>query len=239
MNLLRRRNAPTWTWLLGLGIGTACASMMACISPSTSSSGYSGWGPLGGNGDSTGSTPDATTSSSTPENDTDAGATGAEDDGASDGGANAAEGSATDGASSDAPSDGSGIGPNFTLLNTLVTGVINGSPVHGFDPIPNDATINIGVVGSALSIRANTVPAVVGSVGFALDATYTHTENTAPYCLCSDDGKGDIDSCANILTVGKHTLTATAYTGTDLTGDAGAPIVLDFTITDVADAGGQ
>ena len=123
------------------------------------------------------------------------------------------------------------------MIRTITT-IINGSPVTGFDPIASGATINLGQVGSALSIRANTVPALVGSVAFALDATYTHTENTAPYFLCSDNGAGVITSCATILTVGAHTLTATPYSGAALTGDAGAPMTLSFTIVDIDGGGG-
>jgi hypothetical protein len=147
-----------------------------------------------------------------------------------------------DGASMDAPGEAAPTTSSFTLVDTAITGIVDGSPVTGFDPIAESATINLAVTGSALSIRANTMPALVGSVAFALDATYTHTENTAPYFLCSDDGTGTITSCASVLTVGKHTLTATPFSGASLTGDAGAPIVLDFSIEDVdagADAGAK
>ncbi len=144
---------------------------------------------------------------------------------------------ATD-AATDAPGEGSVTTADFTLLDTLITTAVDGSPVAGFDPIAEDATINLATVGSALSIRANTVPALVGSVAFALDATYTHTETAAPYLLCSDNGAGVVTSCASILTVGAHTLTATPYSGAALAGDAGAPITLSFTIVDVDGGGG-
>jgi hypothetical protein len=140
-------------------------------------------------------------------------------------------------AASDALGDGS-VGPDFTLIDTAITTIIEGSPVPNFDPIPPGTTINLAHVGSALSIRANTVPALVGSVAFALDATYTHTETAAPYFLCSDNGAGVITSCASVLTVGAHTLTATPYSGASLTGDAGAPITLSFTIVDIDGGGG-
>lgn len=143
----------------------------------------------------------------------------------------------------DAPAEGAVSAPDFTLIDTTITTVIDGTPVTGFDPIAPDATINLATVGPALSIRANTVPALVGSVALALDATYTHTENAAPYFLCSDNGAGTITSCASVLTVGLHTLTATPYSAASLGGDAGAPITLTFTIVDIdagaSDAGGQ
>jgi hypothetical protein len=203
--------------------------------------GQSGGGPLGGSTDNE-STGPASDASVAPIDEAggltfDAGANGAS---TTDGDAGTGE------AASDGPSTGeattegggnAGATPDFTLIDTAITGIIDGSPVTGFDPIAQDATINLGKVSSTLSIRANTVPAVVGSVAFALDATYTHTENTAPYMLCSDDGAGNIVSCASVLTVGKHTLTATPYSAASLGGDAGAPITLDFTIVDVVDAG--
>lgn len=249
MNLLRRSGAPpALTWLLGLALSAPCASMIACSAASGSQNGSLGWqsggGPLGGgssNGTTPGSGQDATSPPST--DDGDAAAPPETDGGGDTGETGAGEAAMGDGAATDASGDGAAAGPDFTLLDTNITGIIDGSPVAKYDPIPEGATINLAVVGSALSVRANTVPATVGSVGFALDATYTHTENTAPYCLCSDDGKGDITSCANILTVGTHKLTATPYSGANLTGDAGAPFEVDFTIVDVdggaTDAGGQ
>lgn len=247
MNLLRRSGAPpAWTWLLGIALSAPCASMIACSATSGSQNSSLGWqsgsGPLGGgssSGGASGGGEDATSPQSTDDGDA---AAAPATDGGGDTGAGEAAMAAGDGAT-DGSGDGAAAGPDFTLLDTNITGIINGSPVAGYDPIAEGATINLAVVGSALSVRANTVPAMVGSVGFALDATYTHTENTAPYCLCSDDGKGDITSCANILTVGAHKLTATPYSGANLTGDAGAPFEVDFTIVDVdggaTDAGGQ
>ena len=245
MNLLRRSGAPSaFTWLLGLALGTTCAAMMACSATPGSQTGSGGWasqsggGPLGGGGggsndESPGNGGDATAPTS-PQSGGDDGSTSSPEAsvGASDAGAG-------DAVAMDGATDSANVGPDFTLVDTAITGIIDGSPVTGFDPIAEGATINLAQVGSALSVRANTVPAAVGSVAFALDATYTHTENTPPYFLCSDDGAGNITSCASILTVGKHTLTATPYSAAGLTGDAGAPILLDFTIVDVADAGGQ
>ena len=141
-------------------------------------------------------------------------------------------------APADSPGDGGGP-PDFTLVNTTITTDIDGSPVTGFDPIAPGAKFNLEQVGSALSIRANTVPALVGSVAFALDATYTHTENTAPYFLCSDNGAGVITSCASVLTVGSHTLTATPYSAASLGGDAGAPFTVSFTIVDMEAGTGE
>jgi hypothetical protein len=118
----------------------------------------------------------------------------------------------------------------FTLIDTAITGIVDGSPVAGFDPIADGSTITLATAGTALSIRANLLPTGVGSVGFALDATYTHTENTTPYMLCGDNGAGTITSCANVLVAGKHTLTATPYSAAALGGTAGTPATVTFTI---------
>ncbi|HEY3821154.1 MAG TPA: hypothetical protein VGL81_28510 [Polyangiaceae bacterium] len=244
MNIDRRSGAlSTFTWLLGLTLGATCAAMTPACSASSGSASPGGWGQSGGGplgADTTssgsGSGDDAASWSTPPIGNGDAAPgspVGSGDDAAAAGG----EGGVIDiDAAADAPSEAAPAVPDFTLIDTTVTTVVNGSPVTGYDPIATGATINLATVGSALSIRANTIPALVGSVAFALDATYTHTEDTAPYMLCSDNGAGVVTSCASVLTVGLHTLTATPYSATNLGGDAGAPISLTFTIVDV-DAG--
>jgi hypothetical protein len=204
--------------------------MTACSSPSSGSLTGSGGGPLGWptGDDSTGAGNDASMSTPSP----DAAVLGPTPEAGD--GAPSLPGDGGDAAApvGDASDDGA-VGSDFTLIDTNITTVIDGSPVTGYDPIAEGATINLAVTGSALSIRANTGTAVVGSVAFALDATYTHTEETAPYMLCSDNGAGTITSCASILTVGKHTLTAITYSLPDLGGTPGTPMTLDFTIVDV------
>lgn len=129
----------------------------------------------------------------------------------------------------------------FTLLDTNVNTIVDGEGVSGWDPIPENGIIDVGKVGNALSIRANTTPSVVASVTFVLDGTYTHTEHSAPYTLCSDDGKGDITPCP--FTLGKHTLVATPAMASDAgAADGGTSAMpsttLYFTITDSALEGG-
>ncbi len=126
---------------------------------------------------------------------------------------------------------------SFTLVDTTITTVAAGSAVPGFDPIKYGATIDLGVVGDKLSIRADPPPvAAVGSMAFALDATYTYTANTSPYSLCGDDGKGKFNACD--LPVGKHTLTVTPYPETRLGGTPYTPTIFEFTVVDSAsDAG--
>ena len=245
MKLQRRTRTPSaFAWLLG---ATGAAAIVACSASSGTFFGQSGGAPLGGPSaaDSTGSGQDASVSSS-PFSDTDTGVVEPDEAGetsvaeaatnapAEEGGVTVGGGGALVDATPDAPAASA---MTFTLLDTTVTTVVQGSAVKGYDPIAPGATINLAVTGSALSIRANPVTAV-GSIGFALDATYTHTENTTPYTLCSDDGQGTVTSCANILTPGKHTLTATPYSEAKLGGTAGTPATLDFTISDT-DAGAK
>jgi hypothetical protein len=126
---------------------------------------------------------------------------------------------------------------SFTLINASITTVPAGAPIDGFDPIKFGATIDLDVVGRHLTMRANPPPvAAIGSMAFALDASYTHTANTSPYSLCGDDGKGKFIPCD--IPVGKHTLTVTPYPQTDLGGTPYQPTVFEFIVTDsAADAG--
>jgi hypothetical protein len=124
----------------------------------------------------------------------------------------------------------------FTLIDTTVTAVVQGQAVTGWDPIPESSTINLGKVGTALSIRANTTPATVGSVGFVLDGTYMHTEDSAPYTLCGDNGTGTVSPCPQLV-VGSHTLIATPYSAADLGGTAMPSTTLYFKMVDDADGG--
>jgi hypothetical protein len=136
-----------------------------------------------------------------------------------------------------AQSLGDGTTASFTLIDATVTTDPAGSPVPGFDPIPYGATIDLGIVGHALSIRANPPQVTqVGSVAFALDASYTHTTNLSPYSLCGDDGRGNFLPC--VFTLQKHALTDTTYPQVDLAGTPYPPTLFEFTVVDSsADAG--
>lgn len=113
-----------------------------------------------------------------------------------------------------------------------------GSPITGYDPFANGGTVDLGVVGDYVAISTSVPPAdtTVGSIAFALDATFTHTSNAEPYSVCGDDGKGDFTPC--VLPVGKHTLTATIYPEADLGGQPYPPTVFEFTVIDSALDGG-
>jgi hypothetical protein len=126
---------------------------------------------------------------------------------------------------SDAPS-----GPavtSFTLIDTSVTNIVQGSPVTGYDPIKDKSTISLATVGTNLSVRANLNVTTIGSVGFAYNGT-NHTENTTPYMLCGDNGAGTINNCN--LAAGTYTITATPYSQANLGGTAGTPLTITFTL---------
>lgn len=167
---------------------------------------------------------------------------------AADGGKSTGTGGSSSGGASGGSSSGGGDGgtvqfgsvdvASFTLVNANVTTNPAGSPFPGFDPIAYGATIDLALVGDKLSMVV-TPPqvAAVGSMAFALDATFTHTANTVPYSLCGDDGKGKFNPCP--LSVGKHELTVTVYPETGLGGPPyQPPTTFEFTVVDSsADAG--
>jgi hypothetical protein len=108
-----------------------------------------------------------------------------------------------------------------SVAHLSLMSAVTQTPIAGFDPIPNGATIDLSKLPTdQLFIRA-TPSTKVASVVFKLDSTYSHTENVAPYDLC-----GDNTACPQ-LAAGFHTLQAIPY-GTD--GVAGAPIEIAFTI---------
>jgi hypothetical protein len=112
---------------------------------------------------------------------------------------------------------------DFTLINTTTQ-----MPVSGDDPIPNGATINLAQTGGSLNIRANTAPALVGSVIFGYDGnTNYHTENAAPY-----DIPGDTNGvyAGFTPTLGSHTVTATAYSAANGGGTKGGVSTVTFTV---------
>lgn len=76
---------------------------------------------------------------------------------------------------------------SFTLINADTD-----QPISGFDPMPPGAILDVTrLPTSKLNVRANTSPATVGSVRFALDASSnSRTENVAPYALA---GGGELE----------------------------------------------
>ena len=86
-----------------------------------------------------------------------------------------------------------------------------------------------------LSIRANTNPAVVGSVYLDLTGPLSNdrTENVAPYTLFGDSG-GGTNYSGNLFPLGNYTMSATAYSGSGQGGSVLGTLTINFTITDQA-----
>ena len=85
--------------------------------------------------------------------------------------------------------------------------------------------------GITLSIRANTNPAVVGSVQMNLTGPITRNqvEGLAPYSLYGDSG-GGTDYSGVAFPSGTYTITATAYSGSGLSGNVLGTLSLSFSI---------
>jgi len=93
--------------------------------------------------------------------------------------------------------------------------------------LTDGATINLATLLTRhLNVRADTSPAIVGSVRFVLDDQY-RTENTQPYALAGDL-KGDYLPWVPV--VGSHTLTAVPYPRADARGMGGTPLTVNFTV---------
>lgn len=241
MNIVRcleERERPTFARApLLFSACVVCAALTGCSAGSVGTFGGGGGGPLG-EGQPSGSPSNGSDDASSPTQTSTMG------DAASDstsvhvtdpvhlGGRG---GASTDASDAGPPEDTGSPLTTFTLINTNVTTLPDGEAVLGFDPIAENGTIDLGKVGTALSIRANTTPAIVGSVDFVLDGTYTHTENAVPYTLCSDNGLGTITTCP--FTVGAHVLVVTPYSGANLADAASPSTTLYFTVVDTADGG--
>jgi hypothetical protein len=107
-------------------------------------------------------------------------------------------------------------------------------PVAGYDPLPSGATLDLAKLPTRrLTIRANTRPAVVGSVRFGYDATTNYrTDGYAPYSLAGESGGGSDYQPWTKLSLGDHTLTATPYTGAAASGTAGQARTVRFKVID-------
>jgi N-acetylneuraminic acid mutarotase len=113
---------------------------------------------------------------------------------------------------------------SFTLINADTD-----QPVPGYEVINNGAIIKTASVGTTnLNVRANTSPAIVGSVRFGLDSNpNAHTESVAPYALFGNSGS---DYNAGMFSNGNHTLSGTPFTGKSAQGTAGTALTISFTI---------
>ncbi len=112
---------------------------------------------------------------------------------------------------------------SFTLINADTD-----QPVSGFDPLIDGAVLHLDRLPTRnLNVRANTVPAQVGSVQIALDGRpFKNAEWRVPYALYGDSVKGDYAAWAPAP--GEHVLTATPYEKPDAKGEAGQAHAITF-----------
>ena len=99
-------------------------------------------------------------------------------------------------------------------------------------PLPAGAVLNLATLPTRhLNIRANTSPAAVGSVVFALSGAVARgqTESVAPYALFSDDGGAYV---AWTPPVGNYSLLATPFAGGGGTGSPGTALAVAFSVID-------
>jgi len=109
--------------------------------------------------------------------------------------------------------------------------LINADTDQDIGPISDGDVLVLGSLPTAnLAIRADTVPATVGSVRFDLDGTVGfRTENAAPYALFGD-GNGNYKAWTGVPLVAAHSLTATPFTNKSGGGIAGTPLTIAFEI---------
>ena len=131
--------------------------------------------------------------------------------------------------------------PAFAATGPAVVGLtlINADtnqPIAAFNPLRDGATINLATLSTRrLNVRANTNPSTVGSVRFGLDNTSNfRTENSKAYALLGNSGA---DYNPWTPKMGAHTIYATAYTGANGRGTAGARLKVGFTVVDQIPAG--
>jgi hypothetical protein len=124
--------------------------------------------------------------------------------------------------------------PTGQSVATLM--LVNADTDDDISPMTNGMTLNLAVTGANLNVRADTSPAIVGSVRFSLDgAADTMTQSSAPYTL-GGDAPGD-DYLPWTPSVGSHTLVATPYTAASGGGTAGTATTIAFTVVNTPPSG--
>ncbi len=138
------------------------------------------------------------------------------------------------------------INPNglivMILISTLpllsfaqsVTGftLINAATNQAIQSLENGDVLNLANLPQGLNVRANTNPAVVGSVRFAFQANSNYrTENVAPYAL-EGDQNGNYYSWTP--STGLKNLSATAFASSNAGGVAGTTLSIQFTVINEA-----
>ena len=120
--------------------------------------------------------------------------------------------------------------PSQSVIGLMLMNADTDQPVG---PLQDGDTVDLTALPTRnLNVRADTSPATVGSVRFALDSNSNfRTESSLPYALAGDTG-GDYWNWTPAA--GSHTLTATPYTGSGASGTAGNAITVSFTVVDNA-----
>ena len=102
-------------------------------------------------------------------------------------------------------------------------------PIVAYDPIEEGVKIKLSTLPTnRLNIRANTFPALVGSLKFGYDAHGSfQIENIAPYAFAGDEFG---NYAAWTPTLGEHTVIATPFSGQNTSGTLGTALIRKFTI---------
>ena len=95
--------------------------------------------------------------------------------------------------------------------------------------LEQNAVLDVSTLPAGLTLRADTNPAVTGSVTFDQDGARIRTEGIAPYSLTSD-ATGDFYPWT--LGLGQHTVVATPYSMGSATGLQGPAFSRTFTLVD-------
>ncbi|CAN5156230.1 hypothetical protein BH23BAC1_BH23BAC1_26790 [soil metagenome] len=108
--------------------------------------------------------------------------------------------------------------------------LINAETNEELFELENDIEIDLLELSiNAINIRAYTDPEITGSVKFDLSGaeTYSHIENIEPYALFLNEG---LNFFSWLPEGGKYFLTATPYSSSKASGEAGSPLRISFTI---------
>ncbi|HYG76519.1 MAG TPA: Ig-like domain-containing protein [Planctomycetota bacterium] len=109
--------------------------------------------------------------------------------------------------------------------------LINADTDQDMFTLTSGTTLNLATLPTRnLNVRANTNPAIVGSVRFGYDGNANYrTESGAPYAFASDNAGNYFNWTP---TLGAHTITATPFTGGGGGGTPGTALVVSFTVID-------
>lgn len=115
-------------------------------------------------------------------------------------------------------------------LVVLKANLINADNATVIKALTDNSSTDLNTLATRnLNLRIDTNPAKVGSLRIQIPSMGVDGyENQAPYSL----GDNPPNYNAFVFPVGPHTMTLTAFSGTNGSGTAGTPLVINFTITD-------